>query len=179
MNFFEFIDWDTPHRRMPFYNDMLGMVSVRLAKDLKDHPEDIITRRQKILLMQKDDSKPCIKCNGSEIAKIYRRDRPKFFYVGYICKNCRIIYLVNRKNFRLKTYSPQGCSEPDGTLPAFRDIPFAEYMGQWPTAAGKPKKPEYEELSLRLPKKQIDQIKQFMVKTKIPLTVPESTFSEL
>jgi len=171
MNFSEFIDWTTkPPRSIPFYNDMQGMVRVRLVKDLKDDEKDRYTRKNRVLQMQKDNDKPCIKCSKFEISKLYIRDRPTFIYVGYVCKNCKVIYLVNRQNFRLKTLDPKGYYKQDGSLPAFHDIPFEEYMSHFAVATGKPEKIDYGEIHLKLPSKQIEQIKKFMKKKNIPLT---------
>jgi len=158
--FYDFIDWKT-HRSMPYYNDISNL-HIRLVKerDFKD----------KIFLMQKGHENICSKCGIRENKKLYlRSDRAFFDYVGYLCKKCETVYLVQRQNFRLKTREKNpGDMLDDGTYPKYHDIPFEEFVGSWATRSGIPE-PESEnvEIVLKIRKNQVKNIKKILIKHRI------------
>ena len=92
LNFSGFINWKT-HRTMPYYNDMGGLVKMRLENNLE------------ILLMQKTHNHTCFKCKKDDIYKlrIRKRDENSYGFVGYVCKNCRTCFFINTPNFKFQT----------------------------------------------------------------------------
>lgn len=164
--FFEFIDWSTK-RKMPYYNDMLGTVTIRLVKSLKDKDTDFLTRKNKVLRMQKENPIYCIQCSNSNNSKLYLRRKSKYPFIGYICKDCRTIYLVNRGDFKIKTLDPNRYLNGNYNYSQF--IFAQEIVGQFAVAIGKPEPKDTIELNLKLPIQQIKKIKEFMRKAKIPI----------
>jgi len=170
MNFSGFINWETL-RSMPFYNDMNGMINVRLAKSNKEHENDMDTTKNKVYQIKKQFSRDCFKCKRNEISKLYLRiDRSKPKYIGYVCKKCRIAYLISTNDLRLKTLDPRGYYKEDGTLLKFHDIPFDEYIGQFATQIGEDdEKPQYQEISLRVSVNDAKKIEKFLKEKKIKI----------
>ncbi len=91
MHFSGFINWKT-HRTMPYYNDMKGMVKMRLENNLE------------ILLMQRTHNHTCFKCKKDDIYKlrIRTRDENSYGFVGYVCKNCRTCFFINTVSFKFR-----------------------------------------------------------------------------
>lgn len=170
MNFSGFINWTT-YRSMPYFNEMQGLINVRLAKNNKENKEDINTIKNKVFQIQKQFSRNCFKCKTDEISKLYlRNDRSKFRYIGYVCKKCRIAYLISTNELRLKTRDPTVYYSKDGTLPKFHDIPFDEYIGQFATQISEDvKEPEYQEFSLRVSVYDAKKIEKFLKVKRIKL----------
>jgi len=160
MHFSGFINW-TNHRSMPYFNDMEGMIRMRLVK----YPKE----KKKIFLMKKDPYSNCIKCKKYDYSKLYIRDRKEDTcnYLGYVCKNCKIGYFVNTPNLKFKTYSPQGYYKNDGSLPSFHGIPFNEYMGQFATSLGEDEeKPIEDQVIISIKKKDLDKLKKSKIQFK-------------
>lgn len=168
MHFSGFINWKT-HRSMPYFNDMNGLIKMRLVKDIKEHDADTDTRKQKILEIKKDPSKGCMKCKKFDYSKLYfrKRDKNTYNFTGYVCKNCRVAYFVNTSFFKFKTREPKGYHNQDGSLPKFHDIPFEEYIGQFATATGEDEeKPPLEEVMITIIKQDIPKLKKYKIKFK-------------
>jgi len=146
---------------MPYFNKIGSFIQIRLVKNFKDKPSDIISRNKRVRLMQKDPYLPCIKCKKFDFSKLYLRNRKKntYDFIGYICKNCKVAYLVNSKNLKFCTLSPMEYRKKDGSLPNFHGMPFIERIGQFATQIG-----EDEEKTV------ID---------KIPIIVNETDISKL
>lgn len=162
MNFSGFINW-TSRRSMPYYNDMMGLMRMRLIKKRKDKPGDRYSRRKRIELMQKNTFARCIKCKKLEYSKLYLRNRnlDLFDYVGYLCKNCRVGYFIQTPNLEFHTVDPTGYYKKDGTLPKFWGIPFDENMGQFVVSLGEDQeKPLEPEITIRIKEKDIPRLKK-------------------
>ena len=88
MHFSGFINWKTD-RKMPYYNDMNGLVKMRLENNLS------------ILLMKNTHYHICFKCDTDDIYKllIRKRDENSYEFVGYVCKNCRTCFFINTASF--------------------------------------------------------------------------------
>ena len=170
MTFSGFINWTT-FRSMPYFNDMHGMIYVRLAKNNKELESDNSTVKDKVFAIQKQFSGKCFKCETTEISKVYlRNDRSKRRYVGYICKNCRTIFLLSTSDFRFRTLDPTGYYNEDGSLPIFNDTPFDEYMGHFATQIGEDiEEPDFDDLYLRVSVADSKKIKNFLKEKKIKL----------
>jgi len=170
MHFSGFINWTTL-RSMPFFNDMGGMINVRLAKNNKEYKGDINTVKNKVFAIQKQFSGKCFKCKTSEISKVYlRNDRSKPRYVGYICKKCRTVYLLSTNILRLKTRDPTGYYNEDGSLPIFHKIPFDEYVGNFATQTGEDEEePKFQDLYLRVGVKDAKKIEKFLKEKRIKI----------
>jgi len=170
MNFSGFINWTT-FRSMPFFNDMHGLISVRLAKNNKELESDTSTVKDKVFAIRKQFSGKCFKCKTDEISKLYlRNDRSKRRYVGYICKKCRTIFLLSTNDFRLRTRDPTGYYAKNGSLPIFNNIPFDEYVGQFSTQIGEDiEEPDFDDLYLRVSVDDSKKIKNFLKEKKIKL----------
>lgn len=168
MNFSGFINWTTL-RSMPYFNDMQGLVSVRLVNNSKDNENDVITRKDKVIDLKKQFSGKCFKCKLNEISKLYlRNNRNKPRYVGYVCKKCRIIYLLNTPDFMFSTLDPIAYYKEDGTLPKFHGIPFDEYIGQFATQIGEEEKePKVKDLHFLVNDSDAKKIERFITKQKI------------
>ncbi len=169
MHFSGFINWKT-HRSMPYFNNMNGLIKMRYVRNLKDDKHDILTRRNKILLMQKDPYRPCIKCKKYDCSKLFIRNRKKnsFELTGYVCKNCTVAYFVKTPNLEFRTYDPKGYYNNDGSLPNFHGIPFNEYMGQFATTIGEDEeKPPLEEVTIRISKQDILKLKKYKIRFKL------------
>ena len=154
IHFSGFINWTT-HRHMPYFNEMRSVIRMRLVKN--------VHKKKKVFLIKKDQYVSCIKCEKYGFSKLYFRDREEnsYHYVGYVCKNCRVGYFVNTAYLKFRTYDPKGYYNKDGSLPNFFDIPFNEYMGQFPTTTGEDEempKEEYE--TIRIKKKDIPKLEK-------------------
>lgn len=168
MRFSGFINWAT-HRSMPYFNDMWGLIRMRFVRNFKDKETDKLTRRNRVLLMQKDPYQPCIKCKKYDYSKLFTRNRDKgsFDFVGYVCKNCKVAYFIKTPNLEFRTLDPKGYYNDDGSLPNFHDIPFNEYMGQSATAIGEDEeKPPLEEVTITIKKLDILKLKKSKIKFK-------------
>lgn len=167
MHFSGFINWTT-NRSMPYYNQMSGLIRMRLVKKYFDKPSDQLTRKQKVLLMQNDPYLPCIKCKKYDFKKLHLRNRKKntYEFIGYVCKNCKVGYLVNSKNLKFRTLSPQGYWKYDGSLPNFHGIPFIEYLGQFATAIGEDEEKPIEEEYIIVKKTDISKLKKAKISFK-------------
>lgn len=162
MHFSGFINW-TMHRSMPYYNDMKGLIRMRLVKNRKDKPGDSHSRKKRVESMQKNTFAQCIKCKKFDYSKLYHRNRSLdlFDFVGYVCKNCRVGYLIQTPNLKFHTVDPKGYYKKDGTLPRFWGIPFDENMGQFMVAIGEDQeKPKEPEITIRIKEKDIPRLKK-------------------
>lgn len=92
LNFSGFINWKT-RRSMPYYNDMKGLVKMKLVNN------------DWISLMKKTHNQTCFKCEQDDIYKlrIRKRDENSYEFVGYICKNCRTCFFINTTSFNFGT----------------------------------------------------------------------------
>ena len=161
MNFSGFGNWTT-HRFMPYFNDMMGLITMRFVRNFKDKENDKLTRRNRVLLMQKDPYIPCIKCKKYDYSKLFirNRDRNSFDFVGYVCKNCRVAYFVKTPNLEFRNMELKGPYNEDV-------IPSNEFMGQFATAIGEDEeKPPLEEVSIIIKKTDIQKLKRSEIKFK-------------
>ncbi len=170
MNFSGFINWTTL-RSMPYFNDMPGLVPVRVVMNCKDNENDVSTIKDKVFALQKQFSGKCFKCKLNEISKLYlRNDRSKLKYIGYVCKKCQIIYLLNTTDLRFTTYDPIGYRNEDGSLPSFHDIPFEEYVGHFGKQIGEDEEePKFEDFSFRVSLEDAKMVEKFLKEKKIKL----------
>jgi len=170
MNFSGFINWKTL-RSMPYFNDMQGLINVRLVKNNKENENDVNTVKEKVFAIRKQFSGKCFKCKTEEISKVYLRyDRKKPRYIGYICKKCRTVYLLNTNILRLKTRDPTGYYNEDGSLPIFHKIPFDEYMGNFATQIGEDEEePKFKDLYLRVGVEDAKKIEKFLKEKRIEI----------
>ena len=101
MNFSGFIDTfkRKTDRIMPYFNDMWGMIIMRLVKKT--------TNKRNVFLIKKDNAF-CIKCKKYDYSKLYIRNRTRSTYgfVGYVCKNCRTAFFVNTPNLTFRVLHP-------------------------------------------------------------------------
>jgi len=170
MNFSGFINWTTL-RSMPYFNDMRGLVAVRVVMNSKNNENDVSTIKDKVFALKKQFSGKCFKCKLNEISKLYlRNNRNKPMYVGYVCKKCRIIYLLNTPYLRFSTYDPIVYRNEDGSLPCFHDIPFDEYVGNFGTQTGEGEEElQFQDISLRLSIDDAKKVEKFLREKKIKL----------
>jgi len=103
MNFSGFINWTT-NRAMPYFNDMRGLMKMKLCKSIKTRKSDLDSHKAKVLQMKKDPNLSCFKCKKYDYSKLYIRNRREntFDFVGYVCKWCRVCYLVNNSDLKFK-----------------------------------------------------------------------------
>ena len=82
-------------RIMPYYNNMKGLIKMRLVKKA-------INKKRTFLI--KKDNAFCIKCKKYDYSKLYVRNRAKktYHFIGYICKNCRTAFFVNTSNLEFR-----------------------------------------------------------------------------
>ena len=170
MHFSGFINWTTL-RSMPYFNDMKGLVAVRIVMNSKDNENDVSTIKDKVFALKKQFSGKCFKCKLNEISKLYlRNNRNKPTYVGYVCKKCRIIYLLNTPYLRFSTYDPILYRNEDGSLPSFHDIPFGEYVGNFGTQTGEDEEePKLEDFSFQVSIEDAKKVEKLLKKNKIKL----------
>lgn len=92
MHFSGFINWHT-HRTMPYYDDMKGLVKMRLENKLR------------ISSMKKTQYNTCIKCKKDDYTRLFirKRDENSYEFVGYVCKNCRTCFFINTTSFKFRT----------------------------------------------------------------------------
>jgi len=92
MHFSGFINWKT-RRTMPYYNDMKGLVKMRLENN------------EWISLMEKTHYHTCFKCDKDDYYKllIRKRNENSYGFVGYVCKNCRTCFFKDTPNFKFRT----------------------------------------------------------------------------
>ena len=85
---------------MPYFNDMWGMIVMRLVKKT--------TNKRNVFLIKKDNAF-CIKCKKYDYSKLYVRNRTKntYGFIGYVCKNCRTAFFVNTSNLKFWVTHPQ------------------------------------------------------------------------
>jgi len=95
MHFSGFINsWKTqPHRTMPYFNDMKGLVKMRLENKLR------------ISSMKKTQYNYCIRCKKDDYTRLFIRKREKnsYEFVGYVCKRCRTCFFKNTPSFKFNT----------------------------------------------------------------------------
>lgn len=99
-HFFNFIDWKTKGRIMPYFNDMMGLLWCRLVKERK---------REWVNEMKKDSNIPCLEGKNHEFTKLFVKNEsqtPK--YIGYLCKECRTAYFVKTKFLKFHPYDENG-----------------------------------------------------------------------
>jgi len=116
---------------MPYFNNIqnLKVISV-IEKEDKNRLNEI----------KKNRYLPCIKCRKNEYARLYCEIiTDKFFYVGYLCKNCKTAFFLNTRQFSLKRRNE------DDFIP--------EYVGSFATQLGFPSEPEYLDFRGRIRKK--------------------------
>ena len=171
MQFSGFINWQKG-RSMPFFNDMKGMIIMRLDKNINEYDADVDTRKQKILEIKKDPSKRCMKCKKFDYSKLYfrKRDKNTYSFTGYVCKNCRVTYFVNTSFFKFKTRDPKGYHNQDGSLPKFHDIPFEEYIGQFATVTGEDEEiSKFKDITLRVNIDDVSKLEKVIRMSKIKI----------
>ncbi len=152
MNFSGFINWTT-NRAMPYFNDMRGLMKMKLCKSIKDRKSDLDSHKAKVLQMKKDPNLSCFKCKKYDYSKLYIRNRTKntFDFVGYVCKWCRICYLVNNSDLKFKARENS-----------------VEYMGSFATQMGEDEeKPIEEQVTITIRKNDLAKLK----KSKIKFTI--------
>ena len=95
MHFSGFINsWTTlPHRTMPYFNDMKGLVKMKLEPKLR------------FSSMKKTQYNYCIKCKKEDYVRLFIRNRDKNSYVftGYVCKYCKTCFFTNTRSFKFGT----------------------------------------------------------------------------
>jgi len=105
MHFSGFIEtWKKKTDRiMPYFNDMRGLIMMRLEKE---------TNKKRVLLIKKNNTF-CIKCKKYDYSKLYVRNRieKKFRFIGYICKNCRTAFFVNTSDLKFSKGRPLNKNE--------------------------------------------------------------------
>ena len=149
MNFSGFINWTT-NRAMPYFNAMRGLIKMKICKAIKDRKSDLDSHKAKVLQMQKDPNASCFKCKKYDFSKLYIRLRTDntFDFVGYVCKWCRVCYLVNNSDLRFKARENS-----------------AEYMGSFATQMGEDEeKPIEEQVTIKIKKKDLDKLKKSKIK---------------
>jgi len=164
MDFSGFIDtWlKKDHRTIPYFNDMKGKIRMRNVKNK--------FLLEKIRMMRINPFSSCIKCKKNEIAKLFVRIRKKktFEFVGYICKKCRIGYLIKNSVVKLRSRDPTGYYNSDGSLPSFDGVPFNEDMGFFSTTiAEDDEKPIEDQVTISIEKKNLPKLKKVLEKSKI------------
>ena len=101
MHFSGFIEtWKKKTDRiMPYFNDMNGLIMMRLVKK---------TNKKRVFLIKKDNAF-CIKCKKYDYSKLYVRNREgnTFDFIGYVCKNCRTAFFVNTSNLEFRIIHAQ------------------------------------------------------------------------
>lgn len=156
MHFSGFIDtWRKKrHRAMPFFNDMKGQIRMRYVKDGKISA--------KILMIRKDPYALCIKCKKKDVFKIFarKRDENTYEYVGYVCKNCRIGYLISNSVVKFHSRDPKGHYRKDGSLPRYDSVPFNEDMGSFPTQIAEDEEKPEENYYIKFNGLQVDILTQ-------------------
>ena len=92
LNFSGFINWET-HKKMPYYNDMNGLVKMKLVNN------------DWISLMKKTHYHTCFKCEKDDYYRLFtrKRDENSYEFVGYVCKNCRTCFFINTASFKFGT----------------------------------------------------------------------------
>ncbi len=149
MNPSGFINWTTK-RAMPYFNDMKGMIKIRLCKNIKDKESDLLSHKNKVLRLQKVPNAFCFRCNGYDYSKLYLRNRIEnsFDFVGYVCKWCKMAFFVNVTDLRFKARENS-----------------VEYMGSFATQMGEDEeKPIEEQVTITIKKKDLDKLKKAKIK---------------
>ena len=152
MNFSGFIETYTrkTKRIMPYFDDMRGLIKMRLCKNNKDKESDLQSHKNKVLKIQKDPNAYCFKCKKFDYSKLYVRNRVKktFDYVGYVCKWCRMGFFVNVTDLKLKPYDDS-----------------REYMGSFATQLPEDEeRPIEEQLTITIKKKDLGKLKKSKIK---------------
>ena len=168
MDFSGFINAETG-RKMPYVYKMQGFVDVRLVKNIKDNKEDLESRKNKVLAIQKDYSLPCFVCERYQYSRLYFRERSvkekytSFHYVGYICKWCKTAYFVNRSWLKLRTSFPKGIKK---TAKTYHGIPINEYVGTYATTTESVKE-KYTSLAMKIRTNHLSKLRRAIKKQKI------------
>lgn len=133
MSFSGFINWKT-HRTMPYYNDMKGLVKMRLETKLK------------ISSMKKTQYNTCKKCKKDNYTRLFirKRDKNSYEFVGYVCKNCRTCFFINTVSFKFRTLEDS-----------------AKSLGSFGVAFGEDEeKPIIQEIEIKVKKSDIAKLKK-------------------
>ena len=142
MYFSGFIDtWKRkPRRIMPYYNDMKGLIKMRLVK------------KPRISSMKKTHYTYCEYCKKDDYYRLFIRNRDynSYDFIGYICKHCRTCFFINTTGLKFRT----------------RD-PYTKSMGSFAVAiAEDEEKPVEEEVLIRIKKNDVIKLKKHKIKFK-------------
>ena len=154
------------HMRLPLLSELRGgMLIVRLVKETaKDFK--INSNRKKILQMMKN-KEPCIECGKKKLERLYVRNRPKYQFIGYVCRKCKVIYLINFKSFRLRNYD--NVLYKEFCKPRNPEIPKKEFLGIH-TIYNSDLKKETENISITIRRKDIPRLRKILEKHKIKIS---------
>jgi len=161
MDFSGFINWEK-RRKVPYYDHFKGLIKVRLVKNLKDNPSDFLTRRNKVIEIGIERSRPCFVCKKYDYTKLYVRKKTTRKFVGYICKWCKTAYFIETPLLRLTTFIPIGYEKRK----KIRGIPFNEYVGIH-SADPEIVKEKYTDLHMHIQTSHLSKLRKIMKKHKI------------
>lgn len=143
MHFSGFIEtWKKKTDRiMPYFNDMRGLIMMRLEK---------ATNRKRVLLIKKNNAF-CIKCKKYDYSKLYIRNKTekKFHFIGYICKNCRTAFFVNTSDLKFSGGRPLNKNE--------------ESMGSFGVSSAEDEEKPIEYETIRIKKEDLPKLERFKI----------------
>jgi len=168
--------WHDEEFRMPFlYKISKGYLILRLIKE-KNSEMYVNSNRKKILEIKKS-KESCIKCGKKEYERIFVRDRPTFQFVGYVCKSCRVIYMINYRNFRLNKREPVYYKE--FCKPTNPEIPVEDYLGRIDVHMHKRLKEEMEDVSMTIRVKDIPKLRKLLEEHNIRISSSSNDLTPL
>ena len=102
------------------------------------------------------------------IERLYIRNRPKYEFVGYVCRKCKVVYLINYKSFKLKIRD-MGLYE-GFCVPRNPEIPKEEFLGLDSIYSSIKKKESEEQIIMTMKVKDIPKLKKLLQKHKIKIS---------